>query len=137
MSTSSPLLNLLGDPRLAPVGRDRVSLHHRNPEPVTGQDALHPLGDVSRAGVRRVHQHPAPLQPLRRNEVEECLLLRIDPFLGERGHPHDGHARLGVEDGLAPRAAVRVGEQRLQVRAEQPLGAGRQRLAQTPSSSAP
>ena len=83
-----------------------------------------------RAGVRRVDQHPAALHPLRRHHVDEGLLLGVQLLLRQGRHLDDDVAAPGVEDRLPPGAAVRVGQQGLQVGRQQPLGASLQSLRQ-------
>ena len=75
-----------------------------------------------RPRVGDVDQHPASLQPLGGHQVDQRLLLRVQPLLGQGRHLHDDLAAPGVEDRLPLRAAVGVGEEGLQVRREQPLG---------------
>ena len=108
----------------------RVGLHHRHPEPVPGEDVVHPPGDVPGARVGGVDQHPAALHALRRHQVHQRLLLRVELVLGQGRHLHDDVAAPGVEDRLPLGAAVGVGEQGLQVGRQQPLGASLERLRQ-------
>ena len=124
------LLHLVRHPCFPLIGGHGVSLHHRHPEPVPGEDVLHPPGDVPGPRVGHVDQRPAPRQPLRRHQVHQGLLLGVELLLGQGRHLDDDVARPGVEDRLALGAAFGVGEERLQVRCEQPFRAALERLRQ-------
>ena len=63
-------------------------------------------------------------------QVQQRLPLGIQPVLRQRRHLHERLARGGIEDRLAAGAAVGVGQQRLQVGPQQPLGALRQGVRQ-------
>ena len=78
-------------------------------------------------GVGGVDEHPAALEPLG-DEVDERLLLRVQPLPGDGRHLHEQLLGLRVEDRLAARAAVGVGAQRLQVGGQQPPQALRERV---------
>ena len=125
-----PLLHPVGHPRLPLVRGHGVGLHHRNPEPVAGEDVLHPSRDVAGTRVGHVDQRPAPGQPLGGHQVYEGLLLGVEALLGEGRDLHDEVAAPGVEDRLALGAAVGVGQEGLEVRRQQALRAGLQRLRQ-------
>ena len=75
-----------------------------------------------------VDQHPAILQALGDDEVDERLFLWVEPLLGEGRHLHEQLLGLRVEDRLAARAALGVGEQRLQVGRQPPPRALRERV---------
>ena len=90
------------------------------------QELLHAPGDVARARVGRVDEHPAALEALRGHQVEQRLLLRVELFRREGRDLHQQLLGLRVEDRLAARAAVGIGEERLQVGGEQPAGALRE-----------
>ena len=124
------LFHPVGDPRLPPFRGHGVGLHHCHAEPVPCEHVVHPLGDVPGAGVRRVDQHPAALHPLRRHHVDEGLLLGVELLLRQGRHLDDDVAAPGVEDRLTPGAAVRVGQQGLQVGRQQPLRASLEGLSQ-------
>ncbi len=124
------LLHPVRHPRLPPFRGNGVGLHHRHAEPVPCEHVVHPPGDVPRPRVRGVDQHPAALHPLRRHHVDEGLLLGVEPLLGEGRHLHDHVPAPGVEDRLPPCAAVRVGQQGLQVGRQQPLRASLESLSQ-------
>ena len=123
------LLDPLRHPGLAALGSDGVRLHHRDREAVASEEVVHAPGDVAGTRVGGVDQHPSAL-PSRSAATRSSkrLLFRVEPLFGERRHLHEHVPGLRVEDGLAPRAAVRVGEERLQVGGQQPLRALRQRL---------
>ena len=80
--------------------------------------------------VRRVDQHPAARQPLGGDEIDERPLFRVELLCRERRHLHEQFLALRVEDRLAARAAVGVGEQRLQVGRQQPPRALRERVSE-------
>ena len=124
------LLDPFLHPRLPPFGGHGVGFHHRHPEPVPGEDVVHPLGDVPGAGVRRVDQHPAPLHALRRHQVHQGLLLGVELLSRQGRHLHDDVTAPGVEDRLPLGAALGVGQEGLKVGRQQPLGASLERLRQ-------
>ena len=72
----------------------------------------------------RVDQHPSPLQPLGGDQVDEGLLLRVQPLLRQRRRLDDDVLGPWIEDRLAPGASVGVGQQRLEVCRQEPLGTG-------------
>ena len=49
--------------------------------PRVGDEVVYPLGDVHGAGVGGVGQRPASLHPLGGHQVDERLLIGIDPHL--------------------------------------------------------
>ena len=95
-----------------------------------GEDVVHPLGDVPGPCVRGVDQHPAAFEPLGGHQVHQGLLLGVEPLLAEGRDLHDHVPAPGVEDRLPPGAAVRVGQQGLQVGRQQPLRASLESLSQ-------
>ena len=87
-----------------------------------GEQGREAARDVPRAGVGDVDQHPAPGFPFRRHQVQQGLLLRIHAVFGQGRHLHQRLGALRIEDRLAPGAAIGIGQQGLQVGAQQPLG---------------
>ena len=87
-----------------------------------GEDVVHPPGDVPSTGVGRVDQHPAPVHPLGGHQVDERLLLRVEPVLRQGRYLDDDVLGPWIEDRLPPGAAVGVGQERLEVGRQQPLG---------------
>ena len=99
-------------------------------EPVPGEDVVHPLGDVPGPRVRGVDQHPATRHALGGHQVQQGLLLGVDPVLRQGRDLHEDVAGTGIEHRLASGAAVGVGQERLQVGGQQALGAVLQRLGE-------
>ena len=59
-------------------GATGVGPHHRHPEPVPGEDVVHPPGDVPGARVGGVDQHPPSLHSLGGHQVDERALLQVE-----------------------------------------------------------
>ena len=75
-------------PSLTPLATDASRHSGTPPRPSSptrgnrvGDDGVYPRGDVHGAGVGGVGQRPASLHPLGGHQVDERLLIGIDPLL--------------------------------------------------------
>ena len=129
----------IGHPSLTVFGGHGVGPHHRHPEPVPGEDVVHPPGDVPGARVGGVDQHPPSLHSLGGHQVDERSLLQVELLHRQGRHLHDDLAVPGVDGRLPLGAAVGVGqkEERRDRHARNPDGRGQDPRAIGPSSRRP
>ena len=117
-----PIFDPLGHPGLSVVKGESVGLYHRALEAVAFWDVRLPTGNVPGPRVGIVEKGPEARLLLPGQQVDEGLPLEVEPLYAEGWHLGQEVTRHGIKGCFAAGAAIKVGEEGLQVDGHELLG---------------